>query len=62
MSDDEVLGKILSLKSEARRTNLPVFLLEKLLDCLAVQITQADLVGLGAHCWSEAILTVVFWR
>ena len=42
MSDDEVVRKIFSLNSEARRTNLPVLLLEKLLGCLAVQITQSQ--------------------
>ena len=63
MADDEVVRKILSLNSETRRTYLPVLLLEKLQDCLAVEITETDLFGLGAESFprqlQDAILTPI---
>ena len=57
MSDDEVERKILPLNPQAVGTNLPVLLLQELQDCLAVQITQTDVVGLGAQSRSDTVVT-----
>ena len=59
MTDDEVVRKIFPLYSQAIRTNLPVFLLQKLEDCLTAQITEADIVGLGAPSWPDTVLTAL---
>ena len=50
---------ILPLNSEAIGTNLPVLLFEKLQDRLTVEITETDLVGLGAQGWPDAVLTAI---
>ena len=49
MIEDEVERQFLSLHGlQAAGTILPAFLLEKLEDCLALEITETDLHGLGA--------------
>ena len=64
MKEDEVEGKVLSLNClQTTRTILPIFLIEKLQDCLAVEITETDLFGLGAESFprqlQDAILTPI---
>ena len=59
MSDDEVERKILPLDCQTIGTNLPVLLLEEVQNCLAVEITETDLVIPGADPWSDAVQTPI---